>query len=154
MGSDRQSDSSIIGNIYMTCVGFLFFQINGGNIEMHTVYNYQVVLNFMQDCRTIEPSNYREVGLSIRPTDYASIREKNQRYVISYILRKSGLIFVQSWIPFSKVIYAKFGWIGFGEDFWMLYIFVSQGWRNAFQEVSTENLAQRIVGWRKTNGRY
>ena len=63
---------------------------------MHTVYNYQVVLNFMQDCRTIEPSNYREVGLSIRPTDYASIREKNQRYVISYILRKSGLIFVQS----------------------------------------------------------
>ena len=60
------------------CVGFLFFQFNGVNIEMHTVqkwfkqhehiYNYQVVLNFMQECRTIEPLNYRAIGLSSRQT--------------------------------------------------------------------------------------
>ena len=43
MGSDRKSNSSIVGQTYrqhlydMHRISFIFFQINGGNIEIHTV---------------------------------------------------------------------------------------------------------------------
>ena len=58
-------------------MSLIFFQINGGNIEKHTVQsvsnNIRIYLifippppNFMQKCRTIELSDYRAVGLSIR----------------------------------------------------------------------------------------
>ena len=57
---------------------FVFFQINGGNIVIHTVQSDSdnmstFFLNFIKKCRNIQLSDYQAVGLSI----YTQISQTN-----------------------------------------------------------------------------
>ena len=70
----RQLDS-LVGNMNMTCVEFLnffYFQINGENIEIHTVQrdsnNVSIYSIFIFSQSYAKVSDYRAVGLSSRKT--------------------------------------------------------------------------------------